>query len=120
VECEVCGRPAEQHHIVFRSAAAYMLKVKVNHKYLCNEHHTGGRDSPHKNRQVDLKYKLEMQNKLYKILPNTFYTEKILKDILEVSNGEIRTLVKPLSLYKEGYSKEDIIRRCMGGKLYSE
>jgi hypothetical protein len=120
MECEICGKyPAEQHHCVFRSAAPYMLKAKVNHKYLCNEHHRGN-NSPHMDRKIDLKYKLEMQKKLFEMLPNAFYNEEELKDILELSQGEIKAIVKILKRYKEGFEHIEIVIRCMGGRLYAE
>jgi hypothetical protein len=58
-ECYYCGTVLglEEHHVFFgrkcRSLSEkYGLKV-----WLCNLHHTGGNDCPHRNRKVDLAYK---------------------------------------------------------------
>jgi hypothetical protein len=53
--CKICGRPAEEHHIVFRSKAHYMVNVDLNIKHLCKEHHKGN-GGPHLNRKVDLTF----------------------------------------------------------------
>lgn len=56
-KCIVCQSPyVECHHIYFgakRSIAdryGYVLP-------LCNRHHTGSNNCPHRNREIDLKYK---------------------------------------------------------------
>ena len=71
--CEICGRPAEEHNIVFRSKAAYMVNVEINKKQLCEEHHRGN-EGPHLNRKIYLKYKLELQKKLFEIFTKPFYS----------------------------------------------
>lgn len=56
--CIFCGSPyVEEHHVFFgvadrTLADKYRLVVP-----LCNKHHTGSADSPHKNRIVDLALK---------------------------------------------------------------
>lgn len=55
--CIICGKPAEEHHVFFGSA-----NKQIADKYhltipLCNKHHTGSSDSPHRNRIIDLAYK---------------------------------------------------------------
>lgn len=55
--CLFCGSPhAEEHHIYFgqRREATDKYKLTVP---LCVEHHRTGKDSPHKNRIVDLALK---------------------------------------------------------------
>lgn len=58
-ECYYCGTTQclEEHHVFFghkcRSVSEeYGMKI-----WLCNHHHTGGGESVHKNRKVDLAYK---------------------------------------------------------------
>ena len=60
--CEICNAPADIHHIVHRSEGG--LDIKLNYKYLCPQHHRG-KSGPHHSKEVDLKYKLELQNKLF-------------------------------------------------------
>ena len=115
--CEICNKPADIHHIIHRSEGG--LDIKINYKYLCEEHHRG-KNGPHHCAEVDLKYKLELQEKLYKLLPKDFYTLRELNVILNLSLNASKRITKDLHLYKEGYKKEDIILSLMGGKLYSE
>ncbi len=116
MRCEVCGRPnAEYHHVIFRSQGG--LAFKYNCKYLCAEHHRGN-NSPHKNRQIDLKYKAEMQGKLEKALVKDYYEAEELIQILQLNKNQVKNITKTLIIHKEGYDKWDIIRKLMGGRLY--
>ena len=114
--CEICGATADIHHIVHKHEGGY--DIKLNYKYLCNYHHRG-KNGPHNCIETDLRYKLELQDKFYKLLPKDYYTAKELYTLLGMSNSSLKKLIKKLKLFKEGYSKEDIIKNLMGGKLYS-
>ena len=117
--CVICGRPAEEYNIVFRSKAAYMVNVEINKKQLCEEHHRVN-NSPHMNTKIDLQYKLELQKKLFEIFSKRFYSEKEIQALLDISETETKAIVKVLRRYKEGYDRLDIVVKCMGGKLYAE
>lgn len=114
--CEICGAKADIHHIVHKHEGGY--DIDLNYKYLCNYHHRG-KNGPHNCIETDIKYKLQMQKKLFKLLPKNYYTEKELLDLLGITNSSLKKLLKKLKLYKEGYSKNEIIENLMGGKLYS-
>lgn len=114
--CEICGAIADIHHIVHKHEGGY--DIKLNYKYLCNYHHRG-KNGPHHCIEIDIKYKLEMQEKLFRLLSKNYYTSKELYNLLGIRKSSLKRLVKNLKLYKEGYSKEDIIKNLMGGKLYS-
>ena len=62
--CEICGDYADVHHIVHRSEGG--LDFKLNYKYLCKKHHRS-KLGPHRDKVVDLNYKLEMQNEDKKV-----------------------------------------------------
>lgn len=115
--CEVCNEKADIHHIIHRSEGGF--DIDINYKYLCPEHHRG-KNGPHHSMETDIKYKLELQNKLYSLLPKSFYSLKELSVILNVSQSALKRITKNIRLYKEGYKKNDIILTLMGGKLYSE
>lgn len=117
--CEICGKIAEEHHVVFRSQAKYMVNVKINTRDLCNVHHRGN-EGPHLNRKTDLKYKLELQKKLFEIFSKPFYTEKEIQEILDISESETKSIVKTLIRHKEGYERTGLVIRCMGDRLYAE
>lgn len=114
--CEICGKEADVHHIIHRSEGGF--DIDINYKYLCAFHHRG-KDGPHQNIFVDLQYKIEMQNKLYNILPKKYYLPKDLSQILGLHSGSLKRLLKNLKRYKEGYKKEDIILTLMGGTKYN-
>ena len=114
--CEICGALADIHHIIHKHEGGY--DFELNYKYLCPVHHRGVL-GPHQSNSTDLRYKLELQQKLYDILPYIYYSQKDLLNILNIPSGSLRRLLKNLKLYKEGYLNEDVIRYLMGGKLYS-
>jgi len=104
----------ERHHIVFRSQGG--LDFPLNYKYLTSEQHRGN-DGPHMNRETDLKYKRELQENLFELLPNEYYTFTEVRKILGLKKSQekhFKTVPK-----RAGYmAKEDIIRRLMGWRLY--
>ncbi|MEG2289931.1 MAG: hypothetical protein RSA29_02685 [Clostridium sp.] len=118
--CEVCGNSrVELHHIVFRGQASYMRNVKINFKYLCQEHHRGN-ESPHMNSDIDFKYKYELQKELFKLFDKEFYSEDEIKELLGISYKDVIQITKKLRVYSEGYEKLDICIRLMGGRLYAK
>ena len=70
--------------------------------------------------ETDIKYKIELQDKLYNILNKEYYTSKELGSILNIPLNTLKRITKNIKLYKEGYKKDDIILTLMGNKLYSE
>lgn len=118
--CEVCGRnQVQDHHIVFRGQAPYMIDIKLNIKKLCIEHHNGN-EGPHRNRKIDIKYKYELQTKLFELFDKEYYSEKEIKELLKTTTKVARDITKKLMLYKEGYERIDIISRLMGGRIYAK
>jgi hypothetical protein len=107
----------ELHHIIFKSKAPYMANVPVNFIYLIPEEHRG-KNGPHHNRKKDLELKLMLQVKLRNKFSNSHYTLEQIKEILGVSTKIVERIVKPLKITKDGYLKEDIILRMMGGRFY--
>lgn len=115
MECEVCGREAEKHHIVFRSQGG--LDFELNYKMLCFEHHKGN-EGPHSCRKTDLKYKVELQKKLQELLDKKFYSEEEVRSILGINKKQADKIFRRFRIYSEGYDKNEIIMRLMGGRLY--
>ncbi|HCW53184.1 MAG TPA: HNH endonuclease [Clostridium sp.] len=115
--CEICNAPADIHHIVHRSEGGF--DIEINYKYLCPEHHRG-KYGPHHSKETDLRYKIDLQNKLYETLTKDYYCSKELSQILNIPNNTLKRITKGLKLYKEGYKKSDIIFRIMGNKFYTE
>lgn len=116
-ECVVCGKRGEKHHIVFKSQGGF--DFPLNYIYLCAEHHRG-KDGPHKNKLIDIKYKLDLQNKLFNILNLEFYTQDELRKKLKLNSGQLKILLKNIKKYKYGYNTQEIVKKLMGGKFYYE
>ena len=115
--CEICNEKADIHHIIHRSEGGF--DIEINYKYLCAKHHRG-KNGPHRSLETDIKYKIELQDKLYNILNKEYYTSKELGSILNIPLNTLKRITKNIKLYKEGYKKDDIILTLMGNKLYSE
>lgn len=122
-ECLICNNPnSEAHHIVFRKQQPAMIDCSFNKIRLCAVCHKGDK-GPHLNRDTDLKYKKQLQEKLKELFGSkNCYTEDEIKKILKIPKKDAYKLVKPLITIIEcgeaGYKAEDIIRQAMGGKLY--
>ena len=54
------------------------------------------------------------------MLRKEYYSFKELSLELNLPNNALKRITKDLKLYKEGYKKNDVILKIMGGKLYSE
>ena len=117
LRCEICGKQADKHHIVYRCQGG--VDFPLNFRYLCSEHHRG-KNGPHKNRKLDLEYKLQMQKNLEDLLYEDYYNLDELVGLLEINKGMLKRLLKEYKLYKEGYKRSDILYRLMGKKKYTE
>ena len=113
--CEVCGKRADKHHIIYSSQGG--LDFPLNYKFLCPNHHRG-KLGPHKNPQVDLEYKIELQDKLNSLLCKDYYSMQELTSLLSISKSSLKRLLKEMHIYKEGYKSKDIIYLLMGKKSY--
>ncbi|MCB2292972.1 HNH endonuclease [Clostridium algoriphilum] len=117
LKCEICGNPADKHHIVYKSQGG--IEFPLNFRYLCTHHHRG-KTGPHKNRRLDLEYKLSMQRKLEDILIKEFYLVEELESLLKINKGMIKRLFKEYKQSDKGYKRSDIIFKLMGRKKYDE
>lgn len=115
--CEICNAEADIHHIVHRSEGGF--DIELNYKYLCPSHHRG-KYGPHHSKEVDLRYKLDLQNKLFCLLKKDYYSFKELAAHLNIPQNTLKRITKNCKLYKEGFKKSEIIFKIMGEKFYSE
>lgn len=100
--------------IVYRSQGG--LDFELNYKYLSSKDHRGNQ-GPHKCKETDIKYKLELQNKLENLLTKKYYNIKELIDLLGLKEVQANRAFRKL-LKVNGIEREEVIRRLMGGKLY--
>lgn len=105
----------EGHHIVFRGQGG--LDFPDNLIYLTPEEHKGN-EGPHENRQRDLQLKRELQARLEEKLPDDYYSADELIKILKLKRGQAEMICRKFAYHPEGYAREEIIRRLMGGKIY--
>jgi len=115
--CEICGNPADKHHIVYKSQGG--IEFPLNFRYLCSYHHRGN-VGPHKNRRLDLEYKISMQRQLEDVLIKGFYFIEELESLLKINRGMIKRLFKEVDINNKTLKKSDIIFRIMGRKKYDE
>ncbi|MEW8956167.1 HNH endonuclease, partial [Clostridium sp.] len=96
IYCQICGgENGEVHHIIFRSKASYLSNVKINFKYLCSKCHRG-KKGPHFSKEVDFKFKRELQDQLYNIFKDKrYYKEEEIKYILDISSSEALRILRP-------------------------
>ena len=105
----------EKHHIIFKSQGG--LDFPLNYKILTPEDHRGNK-GPHLCRSKDLDYKLELEDNLFSILFRHFYSEHQLINILQLKPAQAHKICKKFTVHKEGFAREDVIRRLLGGKIY--
>ena len=116
--CAVCGGVgSEMHHIIRRSHCRALIHCDENLIALCSRCHRG-RNGVHQNKELDLKLKLEFQNKLEMLFDKEYLTEDDINSVLKISDTALRGLLKPLKREKEGYERTTVIMQCMGGRLY--
>ena len=111
------NRTLHRHHIIFRSHGG--LNIEMNYLYLCPEHHNMSKNSIHRNRAMDLKYKRELQERYFEVFSEDKYNIKEIARILKTTTERIEKRFKKVQTDPDGYmAKEDIIRKLMGGRLY--
>lgn len=117
--CAVCGSyNTELHHAVFRSQNKQLVNCKLNHIYLCPEHHRGTEGVHGKNgHKLDQRLKLQFQNRLEMLLLNDFLEIEEIQEVLEISAKKVQAILKTTTNLDGKYKREEVIRACMGGKL---
>lgn len=117
-QCEVegCTCAAQRHHIVFRSQGG--LDIELNYKDLCATHHNMSRQGPHQNREIDLKYKRELQDTYFEVFTKESYIISEIAELIGYNEDKLAKRFKAVPQIAGRYKSEDIIRALMGGKLY--
>ena len=113
--CVVCGKPGDKHHIIHKAEGG--LETPLNYLYLCPEHHRGFM-GPHRNSEVDLVYKLDMQRNLEELFASKFYSAMEIRSLSQISVSNLKKFMKTNQLHKEGYERNDILFFLMGGNIY--
>jgi len=102
--------------IIFKSQGG--LDFELNYKYLTSEEHRGI-NGPHRNKQTDLRYKIELQEKLEKLLDREYYNIRDLRVLLGLREKQANRAFRKL-LKVNGIARDDVIYRLMGNRYYKE
>jgi hypothetical protein len=103
------------HHIVFKSQGG--LDLDDNLIELTCEQHLGN-NSPHQNKEVNLKLKTDLQDEYYYLFPEKEYQVEEIAKILRKPVKYIEKHFRKVKNFAGIYQREDIIRKLMGGKIY--
>ncbi len=121
--CIVCGSNfgTELHHRVFKSQVKPLENCKLNHVYLCPEHHRGTQGIHGKcGYKLDKLLKLQLQNNLEILFTKEYLTKEEVNEVLQISEKALNSLFKTIQSKGNKYTREDCIRSIMGGKVQIE
>ena len=109
--CAVCGGVgSEMHHIIRRSHCKAMVHAEINLIALCPKCHRHNIHGVHgKNKELDNRLKLDLQNKLEMLFDKEYLTEDEINSVLEIGPTALKNLLKPLRRKSEGYYFLDVI-----------
>jgi hypothetical protein len=118
--CSICGSSygIEDHHIIFKSQVKPLDKCPYNHVYLCQTHHRDHKKGVHFNKELDTHFKMQFKAKLEELFTQETYSITEIKDKLKISSNATRSLCKLMTSHIGLYKKENIIRACLGGKMF--
>jgi len=95
-----------------------MQTIKTNLIPLCVECHRGNTGA-HLNKKTDLRLKKNLQFHLEVIfIAKEYFDKEEIKEILECNENEVMAILKKLYVHVEGYRKDDLIIRLLGGRKY--
>jgi hypothetical protein len=114
--CVICAKAySEEHHIIFRSKARFLVNCDLNKIFLCEEHHRGKQGVHAKNgHTLDKKLKSDFEEKLNLLFDKDNFTREEIRKTLNISDRATDSLCKLLKCQKGVFSRVDIIRACMG------
>ena len=69
------------------------------------------------NINLDNEIKLEFQNWLEILFNKPYLTREEIKEVLGIKDKALDSILKHLILQKGKYTREGVIRACMGGKM---
>lgn len=116
--CYKCGAyGVELHHIQYRSQVPALKDCKLNHIYLCPQHHRDGRVGVHFNKEMDKEYKLKFQNTLEILWDKKYLSRQDIQAVLKIKDKHLNRLLKTVDMKNGEYERESLIRACCGGRL---
>lgn len=119
--CPICGqRATELHHRIFRSQNKALENCKLNHIYLCAEHHRGTKGVHGKGKKLDRLLKLQLQNDLEILFDSEFLSREDIRQVLQISEKATDRLCKTILSDKGKFAREDVIRACMVSRIAIE
>lgn len=115
--CLLCyGQATQRHHMIRRSKCKPLINCEMNIAPLCTQcHHdlhfsSGGK-------KLERKLQLVFLNRLELKLLKKDFSKEDLKEILKINTNAVNSLTKTLKNEKGRFTRQDIIRACLGGKM---
>lgn len=108
------------HHIIEkgmgRSKKVTWLDYSLNLVEVCLDDHIGitGVHTSDIGRVRSKQLEAELQAKLEKLFFKEYYNPLIIQKLLHYTDKQLRDMTKTLTIYAEGYKREDIILRLLG------
>jgi len=92
------------------------MDFDLNYKYLTAIKHRGN-NGPHMNRETDLQYKMELEERLRAIFKRDSY---LLSEVIELLALDIKQAQKAFKRLEsvDGIEREDIIYKLLGDRYY--
>lgn len=112
-QCKVCGKNLDikVHDIIKRNQCSVMSQAPINKICLC---------SKHSRYALDVRSKLYLQKKLFKLFSKKYYHKDEIEQLLRIDGEDVDNLVRNLNWKKEGYENIEIVKTCMGGIIYAK
>lgn len=115
--CNCCNEEKDvvMVNIISKKVQPGMKSCIYNKMFLCSACH-----NKYKGEDKDLEkhFKLNLQKMLFSILDLEILTVYEIEEALKIKEVDVKKIIKlihPVKVYK--YSREDVVRACMGGKL---
>lgn len=120
-KCVECNRQASQTHHAIKKGKGHSVKAayldhNINKFPMCTSCHTELHKSPFQG--LDLKYRVLVYKTLKSLFTAEYYSLEQIQTMLEYTPEQSRGLTKSLNAADGNYSREEIIRKLMGGGIH--
>lgn len=115
--CANCysSKNIQEHHAVHKKENRALIHCRLNYVYLCKRCHSFLHSK--KGKDLDRKIKLIFLNRIERRFLKQYIKFEEIKEILEISDTATHRLTDCMVRYKEGYKREELIKRCMGDEF---
>lgn len=117
--CENCYSDGmvELHHIIPKGEIKCLRDCKLNFVYLCYTCHRDNKKGAHACGELDKRLRLKFQNKLEMLFVKEEFTLEEISKLLGINYNASYSLSKLMKSNKGVFTREEIIRACMGREI---